>query len=119
MPAYRNGRALIVNTGNGFNCAKHRNAINESSIYVYIYIRYIAAHGISSFIMRKPCDLYALCEFTIHGRDNLRRHGGPFADLLIDTDPGIVYRVAIYTAPLDRDYLLAGSVKITGVPVIG
>lgn len=86
---------------------------------MYIYIRYIAAHGISSFIMRKPCDLYALCEFTIHGRDNLRRHGGPFADLLIDTDPGIVYRVAIYTAPLDRDYLLAGSVKITGVPVIG
>lgn len=42
---------------------------------------------------------------------------GPFADLLIDTDPGIVYRIAIYTAPLDGDYLLAGSVKITGMPV--
>lgn len=111
LPAYRNGRAPIVNTVNSFNCAKHRNAINGLQyIYIYIYM-YISTAYISSFITRAPCDLYALCEFTIHGWDNLRRHGDLSRAFLSIPIP------ESFIAPLDRDYLSAGSVKMSRVAV--
>lgn len=73
-------------------------------VYIYIYIWYIRVYIHSVCIQLYNANAVWFIRFmrvydSWAGQFTTTR--GPFADLLIDTDPGIVYRIAIYPAPLD------------------